>query len=271
MILQIYIRQKQFVQRLNKETGWCERNLRTKDKKCRRKGLVDTYVSHISETEGWSGHRRCNWNTSTVPRKKRQQHTVKRTRTLRRKDWHSDTDIVLRYREAYDEIERCLLMMQKCHQASGMTSLTRAAGRCPTPLVNSRLQWMDLRGCQWRMNKRASWAQDCCLQQAEVAWYTPPTLKLMTSSSYVSGNVTMFDSSTVDIHHSSGVMGNWWIEIHHGTNLPVKMWSWKWTGYQCRATEAILGNEGWSRSSESEKKYLWLGTLKNEPRPTSIT
>ena len=214
--------------KLNKETGFdVDATLRKmpKDRTEEEKGLVDTYIKSLfPEQEKTEDGQTADAQADTEYKQRieeRQQAYDEGKEAFNVADTegdNSDTDaIVLRYREAYDEIERVFAddaemriaqLEEDPWEVMNDQSLTPEQQDAVAYFVNSKAAMDGLTEAanENRENKRAE-AEHKIAQRTnkQSGMIHPATLKVDDKQVYiVSGNVTMFpDGSTVDIHHSS--------------------------------------------------------------------
>lgn len=214
--------------KLNKETGLdVDATLRKmpKDRTEEEKGLVDTYIKSLfPEQEKTEDGQTVDVQADTEYKQRieeRQQAYDEGKEAFNVADTegdNSDTDaIVLRYREAYDEIERVFAddaemriaqLEEDPWEVMNDQSLTPEQQDAVAYFVNSKAAMDGLTEAanENSENKRAE-AEHKIAQRTnkQSGMIHPATLKVDDKQVYiVSGNVTMFpDGSTVDIHHSS--------------------------------------------------------------------
>ena len=214
--------------KLNKETGLdVDATLRKmpKDRTEEEKGLVDTYIKSLfPEQEKTEDGQTADVQADTEYKQRieeRQQAYDEGKEAFNVADAegdNSDTDaIVLRYREAYDEIERVFAddaemriaqLEEDPWEVMNDQSLTPEQQDAVAYFVNSKAAMDGLTEAanENSENKRAE-AEHKIAQRTnkQSGMIHPATLKVDDKQVYiVSGNVTMFpDGSTVDIHHSS--------------------------------------------------------------------
>lgn len=214
--------------KLNKETGLdVDATLRKmpKDRTEEEKGLVDTYIKSLfPEQEKTEDGQTADVQADTEYKQRieeRQQAYDEGKEAFNVADTegdNSDTDaIVLRYREAYDEIERVFAddaemriaqLEEDPWEVMNDQSLTPEQQDAVAYFVNSKAAMDGLTEAanENSENKRAE-AEHKIAQRTnkQSGMIHPATLKVDDKQVYiVSGNVTMFpDGSTVDIHHSS--------------------------------------------------------------------
>lgn len=214
--------------KLNKETGLdVDATLRKmpKDRTEEEKGLVDTYIKSLfPEQEKTEDGQTADVQADTEYKhriEERQQAYDEGKEAFNVADTegdNSDTDaIVLRYREAYDEIERVFAddaemriaqLEEDPWEVMNDQSLTPEQQDAVAYFVNSKAAMDGLTEAanENSENKRAE-AEHKIAQRTnkQSGMIHPVTLKVDDKQVYiVSGNVTMFpDGSTVDIHHSS--------------------------------------------------------------------
>lgn len=214
--------------KLNKETGLdVDATLRKmpKDRTEEEKGLVDTYIKSLfPEQEKTEDGQTADVQADTEYRQRieeRQQAYDEGKEAFNVADTegdNSDTDaIVLRYREAYDEVERVFAddaemriaqLEEDPWEVMNDQSLTPEQQDAVAYFVNSKAAMDGLTEAanENSENKRAE-AEHKIAQRTnkQSGMIHPATLKVDDKQVYiVSGNVTMFpDGSTVDIHHSS--------------------------------------------------------------------
>lgn len=214
--------------KLNKETGLdVDATLRKmpKDRTEEEKGLVDTYIKSLfPEQEKTEDGQTADVQADTEYKhriEERQQAYDEGKEAFNVADTegdNSDTDaIVLRYREAYDEIERVFAddaemriaqLEEDPWEVMNDQSLTPEQQDAVAYFVNSKAAMDGLTEAanENSENKRAE-AEHKIAQRTnkQSGMIHPATLKVDDKQVYiVSGNVTMFpDGSTVDIHHSS--------------------------------------------------------------------
>ena len=214
--------------KLNKETGLdVDATLRKmpKDRTEEEKELVDTYIKSLfPEQEKTEDGQTADVQADTEYKQRieeRQQAYDEGKEAFNVADTegdNSDTDaIVLRYREAYDEIERVFAddaemriaqLEEDPWEVMNDQSLTPEQQDAVAYFVNSKAAMDGLTEAanENSENKRAE-AEHKIAQRTnkQSGMIHPATLKVDDKQVYiVSGNVTMFpDGSTVDIHHSS--------------------------------------------------------------------
>ena len=214
--------------KLNKETGLdVDATLRKmpKDRTEEEKELVDTYIKSLfPEQEKTEDGQTADVQADTEYKQRieeRQQAYDEGKEAFNVADTegdNSDTDaIVLRYREAYDEIERVFAddaemriaqLEEDPWEVMNDQSLTPEQQDAVAYFVNSKAAMDGLTEAanENSENKRAE-AEHKIVQRTnkQSGMIHPATLKVDDKQVYiVSGNVTMFpDGSTVDIHHSS--------------------------------------------------------------------
>ena len=214
--------------KLKKETGLdVDTTLRKmpKDRTEEEKGLVDTYIKSLfPEQEKTEDGQTADVQADTEYKQRieeRQQAYDEGKEAFNVADTegdNSDTDaIVLRYREAYDEIERVFAddaemriaqLEEDPWEVMNDQSLTPEQQDAVAYFVNSKAAMDGLTEAanENSENKRAE-AEHKIAQRTnkQSGMIHPATLKVDDKQVYiVSGNVTMFpDGSTVDIHHSS--------------------------------------------------------------------
>ena len=214
--------------KLNKETGLdVDTTLRKmpKDRTEEEKELVDTYIKSLfPEQEKTEDGQPADVQADTEYKQRieeRQQAYDEGKEAFNVADTegdNSDTDaIVLRYREAYDEIERVFAddaemriaqLEEDPWEVMNDQSLTPEQQDAVAYFVNSKAAMDGLTAAanENSENKRAE-AEHKIAQRTnkQSGMIHPATLKVDDKQVYiVSGNVTMFpDGSTVDIHHSS--------------------------------------------------------------------
>ena len=214
--------------KLKKETGLdVDTTLRKmpKDRTEEEKELVDTYIKSLfPEQEKTEGGQTADVQADTEYKQRieeRQQAYDEGKEAFNVADTegdNSDTDaIVLRYREAYDEIERVFAddaemriaqLEEDPWEVMNDQSLTPEQQDAVAYFVNSKAAMDGLTAAanENSENKRAE-AEHKIAQRTnkQSGMIHPATLKVDDKQVYiVSGNVTMFpDGSTVDIHHSS--------------------------------------------------------------------
>lgn len=214
--------------KLNKETGLdVDATLRKmpKDRTEEEKELVDTYIKSLfPEQEKTEDGQPADVQADTEYKQRieeRQQAYDEGKEAFNVADTegdNSDTDaIVLRYREAYDEIERVFAddaemriaqLEEDPWEVMNDQSLTPEQQDAVAYFVNSKAAMDGLTEAanENSENKRAD-AEHKIAQRTnkQSGMIHPATLKVDDKQVYiVSGNVTMFpDGSTVDIHHSS--------------------------------------------------------------------
>ena len=214
--------------KLNKETGLdVDATLRKmpKDRTEEEKELVDTYIKSLfPEQEKTEDGQPADVQADTEYKQRieeRQQAYDEGKEAFNVADTegdNSDTDaIVLRYREAYDEIERVFAddaemriaqLEEDPWEVMNDQSLTPEQQDAVAYFVNSKAAMDGLTEAanENSENKRAE-AEHKIAQRTnkQSGMIHPATLKVDDKQVYiVSGNVTMFpDGSTVDIHHSS--------------------------------------------------------------------
>lgn len=214
--------------KLNKETGLdVDATLRKmpQDRTEEEKGLVDTYIKSLfPEQEKTEDGQTADVQADTEYKQRieeRQQAYDEGKEAFNVADTegdNSDTDaIVLRYREAYDEIERVFAddaemriaqLEEDPWEVMNDQSLTPEQQDAVAYFVNSKAAMDGLTAAanENSENKRAE-AEHKIAQRTnkQSGMIHPATLKVDDKQVYiVSGNVTMFpDGSTVDIHHSS--------------------------------------------------------------------
>ena len=214
--------------KLNKETGLdVDATLRKmpKDRTEEEKGLVDTYIKSLfPEQEKTEDGQTADVQADTEYKQRieeRQQAYDEGKEAFNVADTegdNSDTDaIVLRYREAYDEIERVFAddaemriaqLEEDPWEVMNDQSLTPEQQDAVAYFVNSKAAMDGLTEAanENSENKRAE-AEHKIAQRTnkQSGMIHPATLKVDDKQVYiVSGNVTMFpDGSAVDIHHSS--------------------------------------------------------------------
>lgn len=214
--------------KLKKETGLdVDTTLRKmpKDRTEEEKELVDTYIKSLfPEQEKTEGGQTADVQADTEYKQRieeRQQAYDEGKEAFNVADTegdNSDTDaIVLRYREAYDEIERVFAddaemriaqLEEDPWEVMNDQSLTPEQQDAVAYFVNSKAAMDGLTEAanENSENKRAE-AEHKIAQRTnkQSGMIHPATLKVDDKQVYiVSGNVTMFpDGSTVDIHHSS--------------------------------------------------------------------
>lgn len=214
--------------KLNKETGLdVDATLRKmpKDRTEEEKGLVDTYIKSLfPEQEKTEDGQTVDMQADTEYMQRieeRQQAYDEGKEAFNVADTegdNSDTDaIVLRYREAYDEIERVFAddaemriaqLEEDPWEVMNDQSLTPEQQDAVAYFVNSKAAMDGLTEAanENSENKRAE-AEHKIAQRTnkQSGMIHPATLKVDDKQVYiVSGNVTMFpDGSAVDIHHSS--------------------------------------------------------------------
>ena len=214
--------------KLNKETGLdVDATLRKmpKDRTEEEKELVDTYIKSLfPEQEKTEDGQSADVQADTEYKQRieeRQQAYDEGKEAFNVADTegdNSDTDaIVLRYREAYDEIERVFAddaemriaqLEEDPWEVMNDQSLTPEQQDAVAYFVNSKAAMDGLTEAanENSENKRAE-AEHKIAQHTnkQSGMIHPATLKVDDKQVYiVSGNVTMFpDGSTVDIHHSS--------------------------------------------------------------------
>ena len=214
--------------KLKKETGLdVDATLRKmpKDRTEEEKELVDTYIKSLfPEQEKTEGGQTADVQADTEYKQRieeRQQAYDEGKEAFNVADTegdNSDTDaIVLRYREAYDEIERVFAddaemriaqLEEDPWEVMNDKSLTPEQQDAVAYFVNSKAAMDGLTAAanENSENKRAE-AEHKIAQRTnkQSGMIHPATLKVDDKQVYiVSGNVTMFpDGSTVDIHHSS--------------------------------------------------------------------
>ena len=214
--------------KLNKETGLdIDTTLRKmpKDRTEEEKELVDTYIKSLfPEQEKTEDGQPADVQADTEYKQRieeRQQAYDEGKEAFNVADTegdNSDTDaIVLRYREAYDEIERVFAddaemriaqLEEDPWEVMNDQSLTPEQQDAVAYFVNSKAAMDGLTEAanENSENKRAE-AEHKIAQRTnkQSGMIHPATLKVDDKQVYiVSGNVTMFpDGSTVDIHHSS--------------------------------------------------------------------
>lgn len=214
--------------KLNKETGLdVDTTLRKmpKDRTEEEKELVDTYIKSLfPEQEKTEDGQPADVQADTEYKQRieeRQQAYDEGKEAFNVADTegdNSDTDaIVLRYREAYDEIERVFAddaemriaqLEEDPWEVMNDQSLTPEQQDAVAYFVNSKAAMDGLTEAanENSENKRAE-AEHKIAQRTnkQSGMIHPATLKVDDKQVYiVSGNVTMFpDGSTVDIHHSS--------------------------------------------------------------------
>lgn len=214
--------------KLNKETGLdVDATLRKmpQDRTEEEKGLVDTYIKSLfPEQEKTEDGQTADVQADTEYKQRieeRQQAYDEGKEAFNVADTegdNSDTDaIVLRYREAYDEIERVFAddaemriaqLEEDPWEVMNDQSLTPEQQDAVAYFVNSKAAMDGLTEAanENSENKRAE-AEHKIAQRTnkQSGMIHPATLKVDDKQVYiVSGNVTMFpDGSTVDIHHSS--------------------------------------------------------------------
>lgn len=214
--------------KLNKETGLdVDATLRKmpKDRTEEEKGLVDTYIKSLfPEQEKTEDGQTVDVQADTEYMQRieeRQQAYDEGKEAFNVADTegdNSDTDaIVLRYREAYDEIERVFAddaemriaqLEEDPWEVMNDQSLTPEQQDAVAYFVNSKAAMDGLTEAanENSKNKRAE-AEHKIAQRTnkQSGMIHPATLKVDDKQVYiVSGNVTMFpDGSAVDIHHSS--------------------------------------------------------------------
>nr|DAU86464.1 MAG TPA: Chromatin remodeling complex ATPase [Caudoviricetes sp.] len=214
--------------KLNKETGLdVDATLRKmpKDRTEEEKGLVDTYIKSLfPEQEKTEDGQTVDVQADTEYKQRieeRQQAYDEGKEAFNVADTegdNSDTDaIVLRFREAYDEIERVFAddaemriaqLEEDPWEVMNDQSLTPEQQDAVAYFVNSKAAMDGLTEAanENSENKRAE-AEHKIAQRTnkQSGMIHPATLKVDDKQVYiVSGNVTMFpDGSAVDIHHSS--------------------------------------------------------------------
>lgn len=214
--------------KLKKETGLdVDATLRKmpKDRTEEEKGLVDTYIKSLfPEQEKTEDGQTADVQADTEYKQRieeRQQAYDEGKEAFNVADTegdNSDTDaIVLRYREAYDEIERVFAddaemriaqLEEDPWEVMNDQSLTPEQQDAVAYFVNSKAAMDGLTEAanENSENKRAE-AEYKIAQRTnkQSGMIHPATLKVDDKQVYIiSGNVTMFpDGSTVDIHHSS--------------------------------------------------------------------
>lgn len=214
--------------KLNKETGLdVDATLRKmpKNRTEEEKELVDTYIKSLfPEQEKTEDGQTADVQADTEYKQRieeRQQAYDEGKEAFNVADTegdNSDTDaIVLRYREAYDEIERVFAddaemriaqLEEDPWEVMNDQSLTPEQQDAVAYFVNSKAAMDGLTEAanENSENKRAE-AEHKIVQRTnkQSGMIHPATLKVDDKQVYiVSGNVTMFpDGSTVDIHHSS--------------------------------------------------------------------
>lgn len=214
--------------KLNKETGLdVDATLRKmpKDRTEEEKELVDTYIKSLfPEQEKTEDGQTADVQADTEYKQRieeRQQAYDEGKEAFNVADTegdNSDTDaIILRYREAYDEIERVFAddaemriaqLEEDPWEVMNDQSLTPEQQDAVAYFVNSKAAMDGLTAAanENSENKRAE-AEHKIAQRTnkQSGMIHPATLKVDDKQVYiVSGNVTMFpDGSTVDIHHSS--------------------------------------------------------------------
>ena len=214
--------------KLNKETGLdVDATLRKmpKDRTEEEKELVDTYIKSLfPEQEKTEDGQTADVQADTEYKQRieeRQQAYDEGKEAFNIADAegdNSDTDaIILRYREAYDEIERVFAddaemriaqLEEDPWEVMNDQSLTPEQQDAVAYFVNSKAAMDGLTEAanENSENKRAE-AEHKIAQRTnkQSGMIHPATLKVDDKQVYiVSGNVTMFpDGSTVDIHHSS--------------------------------------------------------------------
>lgn len=214
--------------KLNKETGLdVDATLRKmpKDRTEEEKELVDTYIKSLfPEQEKTEDGQTADVQADTEYKQRieeRQQAYDEGKEAFNVADTegdNSDTDaIVLRYREAYDEIERVFAddaemriaqLEEDPWEVMNDQSLTPEQQDAVAYFVNSKAAMDGLTEAanENSENKRAE-AEHKIAQRTnkQSGMIHPATLKVDDKQVYiVSGNVTMFpDGSTVDVHHSS--------------------------------------------------------------------
>ena len=214
--------------KLNKETGLdVDATLRKmpKDRTEEEKELVDTYIKSLfPEQEKTEDGQTADVQADTEYKQRieeRQQAYDEGKEAFNVADTegdNSDTDaIILRYREAYDEIERVFAddaemriaqLEEDPWEVMNDQSLTPEQQDAVAYFVNSKavMDGLTEAANENSENKRAE-AEHKIAQRTnkQSGMIHPATLKVDDKQVYiVSGNVTMFpDGSTVDIHHSS--------------------------------------------------------------------
>lgn len=214
--------------KLNKETGLdVDATLRKmpKDRTEEEKELVDTYIKSLfPEQEKTEDGQTADVQADTEYKQRieeRQQAYDEGKEAFNIADAegdNSDTDaIILRYREAYDEIERVFAddaemriaqLEEDPWEVMNDQSLTPEQQDAVAYFVNSKAAMDGLTEAanENSENKRAE-AEHKIAQRTnkQSGMIHPATLKVDDKQVYiVSGNVTMFpDGSTVDVHHSS--------------------------------------------------------------------
>ena len=214
--------------KLNKETGLdVDTTLRKmpKDRTEEEKELVDTYIKSLfPEQEKTEDGQPADVQADTEYQQRIEEHQQaydegkEAFNVANTEGDNSDTDaIVLRYREAYDEIERVFAddaemriaqLEEDPWEVMNDQSLTPEQQDAVAYFVNSKAAMDGLTEAanENSENKRAE-AEHKIAQRTnkQSGMIHPATLKVDDKQVYiVSGNVTMFpDGSTVDIHHSS--------------------------------------------------------------------
>lgn len=277
-------------EKLNKETGLdVDATLRKmpKDRTEEEKGLVDTYIKSLfPEQEKTEDGQTADVQADTEYKQRieeRQQAYDEGKEAFNVADTegdNSETDaIVLRYREAYDEIERVFAddaemriaqLEEDPWEVMNDQSLTPEQQDAVAYFVNSKAAMDGLTEAanENSENKRAE-AEYKIAQRTnrQSGMIHPATLKVDDKQVYiVIGNVTMLpDGSTVDIHHSSENL--WVCDAETGEIKPTYPGMVKSVdepidpGTELKAVDeainaeqqAILGNEAETEVSETEE------------------